>query len=111
VATKPKAEDLARDAATLDPKKLAEVEKAIAKLSPEEAEHFIALIERALTRRRIQFGGYMVSLVVLVVTMAGAIYYAGVAPKDTFIGWVFFIPFLLVAVVFWAFGAWANKYK
>ena len=36
------------DAATLDPKKLAEVEKAISQLSPEEAEHFIQLIERSL---------------------------------------------------------------
>jgi hypothetical protein len=111
VAPKPKAEDLAREAATLDPKKLAEVEKAISQLSPEEAEHFIRLIERALTRRRIQFAGYMVSLVVLIGSMTGALIYAGAAPRGTFIGWVYFIPFLLVAALFWAFGAWANKYK
>lgn len=111
MADQPKAEELARDAATLDPKKLADVEKAIANLSPAEAEHFIQLIEKALKRRRIQFGGYMVALVVLVLSMTGALYYAGSAESGQFVGWVFFIPFLLVGGIFWAFGTWANKYK
>ena len=111
MAENPKAEDLARDAATLDPKKLADVEKAIAQLSPEEAEHFITLIERALKRRRIQFAGYMVALVALVVSMTAALFYAGAAPRGTFVGWVFFVPFLLVGAIFYGFGKWAAKYK
>jgi hypothetical protein len=111
VADKPTPEALAADAATLDPKKIADVEKAIQQLTPEEATHFLALIERALKRRRIQFAGYMVSLVVLITTMTGALLYVGASPKGAFVGWAFFIPFLAVGAIFWIFGRWANRYK
>jgi hypothetical protein len=111
VTTKPTAEELARDAATLDPKKIADVEKAISQLSPEEAQHFLELIERALRRRRIQFAGYMVALVVLVMSMTGALVYVGSAPEGTFTGWVYLLPFIAVGAIFWGFGRWANRYK
>jgi len=104
-----KPEVLATDA--LDPKKFSDVEKAIAQLTPDEAEKFIVLIERALKRRKIQFAGYMVSLVVLIGTMVGAMLIVGNAAQGTFIAWVFLVPFLLVAVLFLGFGRWANRYK
>ena len=100
---------LAQDA--LDPKKFADVEKAIQQLTPDEAERFIVLIERALKRRRIQFAGYMVSLLVLIATMIPAMLIVGNAESGTFIAWVFLVPFLLVALLFLGFGKWANKYK
>ena len=111
MADKPTPEALAADAATLDPKKIADVEAAIQKLTPEEAQHFLELIERALKRRRIQFGGYMTALVVLISSMTGALLYVGSAPPGRFVGWVFFVPFLAVGAIFWGFGRWANKYK
>lgn len=95
----------------LDPKKLDDVEKAIANLTPDEAQHFVGLLERAIKRRRIQLIGYAAALVVLLAGQVGALAYYGTTEPGQFVGWIFFIPFLLVGIVFYVFGAWANRVK
>jgi hypothetical protein len=97
--------------AALDPKKEADVARAISQLTPEEAAHFVALLERAIKRRRIQLLGYLVSLVVLLVGMLGALYFVGVSDEGEFVGWVFMVPFLAVGAIFYGFGRWANRVK
>ena len=102
-----KAEELA-DAA-LDPRKEDDVAKAISQLSPEEAAHFVDLLERAIRRRRIQLIGYLSALAVLLVGMFLALAYYGAADEGTFVGWVFFLPFIAVGLIFYLFGRWANR--
>jgi len=107
MAESKKAEALAAEA--LDPKKEDDVAKAISQLSPEEAAHFVALLERAIKRRRIQLIGYLISLVVLLVGMFFALAYYGAAEEGSFVGWVFLLPFIAVGAIFYAFGRWANR--
>ena len=104
-----RAEALAKEA--LDPKKEDEVAKAISQLSPDEAAHFVAILERAIRRRRIQLVGYLTALVVLMVGMFLALAYYGAAEEGTFVGWVFFIPFIAVGLIFFAIGRWANRIR
>jgi hypothetical protein len=99
--------DLAERA--MDPKNLSDVERAIQQLSPDEAQHFLKLLERGIKRRKIQMVGYMLALIVLLLGQFGAIVYYGAADEGTFVGWVFFLPFLAVGLVFWLFGRWARR--
>lgn len=102
-----KAEELA--SAALDPRKEDDVAKAISQLTPEEAAHFVELLERAIKKRRIQLIGYLCALVALLIGMLLAIAYYGAADKGTFVGWVFFLPFIAVGAIFYLFGRWANR--
>ena len=104
-----KAEELVE--AALDPRKEDDVAKAISQLSPEEAAHFVEILERAIRRRRIQLIGYLTALVVLQTGMLLALAYYGAADKGTFVGWVFFVPFLAVGLIFFLFGRWANRLR
>lgn len=106
---KEKADALA--AAALDPKNEDHVAEAIKQLSPEEAAHFVALLEKAIHRRRIQLFGYLVSLVVFLISSWFALAYFAAADEGEFTMWVFFIPFLLVALIFWSFGRWSNRHR
>lgn len=73
----------------------------------------IAILERAIARvarkRSILLAGYVISLVVLIGGMLGALYVFGRAPSGRFIGWVFFAPLAAVGVILWAFGLWAKR--
>jgi hypothetical protein len=80
---------------------------AIAKLKPEEAEFFLAKLEAVMLKRKMQLTGYLVSLVLWVVTMFLALAYYGT--HDGFVGWVFLIPFGLVGLTLFLFGKWADK--
>jgi uncharacterized membrane protein len=102
-----RAEQLAAQA--LDPKKEDDVAKAISQLTPEEAAHFVDLLERAIKRRRIQLIGYITALVVLLVGMFFALAYYGSSEEGEFVGWVFFLPFIAVGLIFYLFGRWANR--
>ncbi len=105
----PDPEALAADA--LDPKKEDAVADAISKLTPEEAQHFVGLLEKAIRRRRIQLIGYLLGLVVLLVGMFLSLLYVGSSPDGTFVGWVFLLPILAVGLIFYGFGRWANRLK
>ncbi len=102
-------EALADDA--LDPKKEDAVAEAIQQLTPEEAAHFVGLLEKAIRRRRIQLIGYLVGLVVLLVGMFLSLLYVGASPAGSFVGWVFLLPILAVGLIFYGFGRWANSIK
>ena len=104
-----RAEVLANEA--LDPRKEDDVAKAISQLSPEEAAHFVEILERAIKRRRIQLIGYLTGLVVLLVGMFLALAVYGAADVGTFVGWVFVLPFIAVGLIFFVFGRWANRVR
>lgn len=84
-----------------------DIAAAIAKLSPAEAEFFLAKLEAVMLKRKMQLTGYLVSLVLWVVTMFLALAYYGT--HDGFVGWVFLIPFGLVGLSLFVFGKWADK--
>ncbi len=97
--------------AALDPKNEADVAKAIAKLSPQEALYFLELLEKQVKRRRIQLFGYLTALFVLLVGTLGSFYVVGSAERGTFVAWVFLVPAALVALVLLIFGRWANRIR
>jgi len=81
--------------------------EAISQLSPEEAEFFVAKLEAALKKRKIELLGYLVALVVWLIGMVGALVYFGAV--EGFAGWVFLMPFLGVGLVLYGFGRWAAR--
>lgn len=95
----------------LDPKKEADVAKAVAQLTPEQALHFLELLERQIKQRRIQLIGYLTAMFIMLVGTVIALVVIGRAEPGTFMGWVFFIPLLAVALVLLIFGRWANRIK
>jgi hypothetical protein len=109
MAEKPDPDELAERA--LDPKNEDDVARAIAQLTPEQAEHFVGILERAIRRRRIQLIGYLVSLVVLLIGEFVALVVYGAADEGQFVGWVFFLPFLAVGLVLYIFGKWSASIK
>lgn len=84
-----------------------ELAHAIEKLSPDDAAYFLAKLEVAITKRKIQIGGYLLAMVVWLIGMVFALAYYGVATG--FVGWVFLTPFGLVGVILYAFGRWAER--
>jgi len=108
-AATPRAEALAE--AALDPKKEEDVARAISHLTPDEAAHFLTILERAIRKRRFQLVGYLVALFVLLVGEIGALWYYGSSNEGEFVGWVFFVPLVAVALIFVVFGHLANRTK
>jgi hypothetical protein len=104
VATPPDAEAIVRD---LGNQSEDEIAKAIQQLSPEEAAFFLAKLEAVISKRKIQLTGYLVALVVWLITTFLALAYVGT--HDGFVGWVFLIPFLLVGAIIYAFGKWSTR--
>ncbi len=84
-----------------------DIAAAVAKLDPKQAEFFLTKLEALMKKRKIQITGYLVSLFIWVLCMFLALIYYGT--HDGFVGWVFLLPFLLVGVIFYAFGRWAEK--
>lgn len=80
---------------------------AIAKLSPQEAEFFLAKLEAVMLKRKMQLTGYLVALVLWVVAMFLALAYYGT--HDGFVGWVFLVPFGVLGLTMYAFGKWADR--
>ena len=83
------------------------LEDAISKLSPEEAAFFLETVESKLRKRKIQLTGYLLAMVVWLVTMLGALAVYGAV--DGFVLWVFLVPFALLGVILYAFGRWGTK--
>jgi hypothetical protein len=84
-----------------------ELAAAVEKLSSQEAAVFLARLEAAIKKRKIQITGYLVSMLIWVLGMAGALAWYGT--HDGFVGWVFIVPFGLVGVILFAFGKWAER--
>ena len=81
--------------------------RAIAQLSPEEAQFFLDRLERAIRKRKIQLTGYLVAMAAWLVGMALALVYFGT--HDGFTAWVFIFPFGIVGVILYAFGTWSER--
>jgi hypothetical protein len=94
-------------AKAFDAKKHEELAEAIEKLSPDEAAFFLVKLEAALKKRKLQLTGYIVAMIVWLLSMICALAYFGVT--DGFTGWVFLVPFALVGGVLFAFGKWSEK--
>lgn len=90
-----------------DPARQDDLEKAIQKLSSEEAAFSLFKLELAVRKRKVQLTGYLVAMLVWLVGMLFALAYYGIA--SGFVGWVFLLPFALVGVILYAFGKWADK--
>ncbi|MGE0872141.1 MAG: hypothetical protein AB7P03_26520 [Kofleriaceae bacterium] len=99
---------MAKPASSNDPTvdKDDEVLRAIQQLSPDEAAYFLARVEAAIRKRKIQLTGYLTALGVWAVGMFLALLYYGT--HDGFIGWVFLVPFGLVGLVLYMFGRWST---
>ncbi len=79
----------------------------ISELPPEAAAHYVAKLEAALMKRKLQLTGYLVALVLWLAAMVLALAYFGAT--EGFTGWVFLMPFAVVGVTLFAFGKWAEK--
>ena len=80
---------------------------AIKQLSPDEAAFFLAKLERAVKKRKIQLLGYLVAIGLWALGMVGALVLFGIS--DGFVGWAFIAPFGLVGLALWLFGKWGDK--
>lgn len=94
-------------AKAFDADKHIELAEAVAQLSPEEAAYFVAKLEGAIRKRKIQITGYLVAMLAWVAGMLFALAWYGT--HDGFVGWVFVMPFGVVGVILYAFGRWSER--
>ena len=79
------------------------------KLSQEQIDRLIAQIERVERKRKIMLAGYLIAAFLLIAGQVTAFFVFASAPSGVFVGWVFFVPFLVVGLVLWSFGHWAAR--
>jgi hypothetical protein len=84
-----------------------DLEAAIKELDPDEAQFFLKKLEAAFRKRKIMLSGYLVAMAAWVVGMVCALAYFGIAKG--FVAWVFLVPFGIVGMILYGFGAWANR--
>ncbi|HEY1546798.1 MAG TPA: hypothetical protein VGG28_03225 [Kofleriaceae bacterium] len=84
-----------------------DLEAAIQQLPRAEAEFFLKKLEAAFRKRKIMLTGYLVAIVAWIVGMVCALAYLGFAKG--FAAWAFLVPFGIVGVILYGFGAWANR--
>lgn len=94
-------------AKAIDGKKHEELARAIAELSPEEAAFFLHRVEAAFRKRKIQISGYLIAMVAWLVGMVMALLYYSLADSSAL--WAFIVPFGVVGLVLYGFGAWAER--
>ena len=79
------------------------------KLSQEQIDRLIAQIERVERKRKIMLAGYLLAAFLLIAGQVLAFFVFATTQAGTFVGWVFFVPFLVVGIVLWGFGRWAGR--
>jgi uncharacterized membrane protein len=102
-----KTEDAPGKGAPLKP----QTARALASLTPDQAAQMLEMVEKQLKRSRIQFAGYIVAAVVLLVGSILGLVYMGRVADGTFVGWVFLVPLGLCGIIFVAFGKWSERYR
>jgi hypothetical protein len=95
--------------AARDPERHARLAAAIEQLTPEEAIKVLDVLEREMKMRSLQLYGYILSGIVLIIGMLGVLVYWGSVPEGTPIAWTIPMPFLLVGIILFVFGRWANR--
>jgi hypothetical protein len=112
-AGNPRAADGLASSAELAKRAMIEAHPKLAReleeLSPEEAAMFLALMNKALKKRRIQLAGYLLSLVFMLGGMLFALYTYSTREPGEFVGWALLLPFLLVGAVLLLFGRWSRS--
>jgi hypothetical protein len=94
-------------AQAFDASKHEDLAHAIERLSPDEAAFFLAKLEAALKKRKLQLTGYIVAMITWLIGMVFALAYFGIS--DGFVGWIFLVPFALVGLILYLFGRWSEK--
>jgi hypothetical protein len=84
-----------------------ELARAVEKLSPAEAQHFLNKLEAAMRKRKVQIVGYLVAMFAWIAAMMLALVWY--ATHDGFAGWVFVVPFGIVGAILYGFGKWAER--
>lgn len=77
----------------------ADLEKALADLTPEQAEMFVAALELAMKKRRVMLVGNLAAALAILIGMLWALYMYGGHEPGTFIGWVFLVPFAVAGAI------------
>jgi hypothetical protein len=75
----------------------------------EQIDAFVNAVDRVIRKRRIMLAGYLTALVLLIGGQLAALWIYGSAPRGSFVGWVFLIPFAGVGAVLWVFGRWSRR--
>ncbi len=94
-------------AKAFDADKHDELARAVQQLDPEEAAFFLAKLERAIKKRKIQLLGYLVAMLAWALGMVFAFVWYGT--HSGFVGWAFLLPFAVVGLILYVFGKWAEK--
>ena len=107
MAKQPQQKEDALVAKAFDADKHEELARAIEKLDPEQAAFFLAKLEIAIKKRKLQITGYLVAMALWVLGMFFALVWYGT--HDGFTGWVFLMPFAAVGLTLFAFGKWSER--
>jgi hypothetical protein len=92
--------------AAFDAQSQVDLVQLIKELPPEHAAYYVAKLEAAYKKRKLQLSGYLVALVAWLISMVLALGYFGA--NEGFTGWVFLLPFGIVGLTLWVFGRWAE---
>ncbi|MEZ4368722.1 MAG: hypothetical protein R2939_20965 [Kofleriaceae bacterium] len=82
---------------------------AVARMSNDEAAYFLAKLETALRRRKLQLVGQLVACVGAVIGLVVALAVYGGRSPGQFVGWVFLLPVGLAGLSLLVFGRWADR--
>ena len=107
VAKPPKPSEDPLVSSAFDASKHESLARAIEQLSPAEAQFFLAKLEAALKKRKLQLTGYIVAAIIWFIAMVCALAYDGLT--DGFVGWAYIVPFGIVGVILWIFGKWSER--
>ena len=76
---------------------------------PEDVKQaFAAVVLRLEKRRKITLAGYLLSLLTMIIGLVGGLVFIAMGPGQ-FRGWILFVPFAVIGVIFWFFGRWAKR--
>ena len=78
-------------------------------LDREQIMQLVAAIDLVHRKRRLQFGGLLLALLVLIGgELTALVLYGSMTTPERFMGWMFLVPPMLVGAILWAFGRWAR---
>jgi hypothetical protein len=69
---------------------------------------FATVVLRLEKRRKITLAGYLLSLLTMIIGLVGGLIFIAMGPGQ-FRGWILFVPFAVIGVIFWFFGRWAKR--
>ena len=88
-----------------------ELEARLKELSPQQIAVFVTALNQAMRKRRLMLLGYLAALASIILGLVFALLMYADHEPGTFIGWVFFVPFLLAGASLYLFGRLADRIK